>query len=554
MEKLDPKLLLGESLMVEYKDDNHDQFSDSKIVESAVSMANSAGGKIIIGITDDGVVKGSRRLESFWSSHKSIEAIILQNTRPNLMTSSGVYDHEGMKIVCVDVSVPGTTIGTTSGKFMKRRLDAKGKPVNIPMTAEEIAGGVSTVGSTDFSGNHLFFCNLEEIDIDLVEETSKKLLKQFLVTRDDKETAFFSQSPENILRGLGLLNIKGEPNIAAILLFGKAEAIKNRLPQAFIQFQVFGLRGELLKNERYTEPMVKLIPLLLSSTEFNHNSDEFTYRGSSVVIPEYSADAIREVIANALVHRDYTMPNSIQVQIFSTEMMVTSPGGFPFGVSIDRLLSVPPTPRNRRLAEALYRLKLVESSGRGIDFIYFGQAKYGRPAPDYQGSTNERVTVRLVGGKANLEFCKLLLSLHDKLTINEMLLVNSMFTNRDITLTEACKIIQIHESHTKEILMNMHRIGLVESVSDGEEKYFLKGSISPFARQATTPKRLSESEKRKFSELILTALRRRKSLSKAALADSVGLSEHQCYRLLSALSKNGQVRQTNDKKWEIIKV
>jgi len=552
MNILDPNLIQGESLKVEYKDDNHNQFSDTKIVESAVAMANSSGGTILIGVTDEGIVKGSKRLEDYWSSHKAIEAVILQSTRPNLMTKSEVCVHKGLKVVCIQVPVPGTTIGTTSGKFLKRRLDAKGRPVNIPMNAEEIASGVSTVGSADFSANHLLSCSMQEIDLDLIEETSKKLLKQYQLTRDEKEISFFSQTPENILRGLGMLNNNGEPNIAAVLLFGKAESIRNRLPQAFVQFQVFSPRGEILKNERYTEPMVKLIPLLLGLPEFNRNSDEFTYRGSSVVIPEYSAEAIREAVANALVHRDYTFPNSIQIQVYSNELVVTSPGGFPFGVSLERLLSAPPSPRNRRLAEALYRLKLVESSGRGIDFIYFGQARYGRPAPDYQGSTSESVSVRLVGGKANLEFCKLLLSLNDTLTINEMLLLNSMYSNRDLTLTEASKTIQIHESHTKEILMNMHCNGLIEVVNDGDEKYFLKGSISPFARKATTPKRLSEAEKKKFSDLIIAALKRRKSLSKASLADSVGLSEPQCYRLISVLNKQGKIRQTADKKWELV--
>jgi len=553
METLDPKYLTGETLIIEYKDDNHDGFNDNKIIESAVAMANSNGGKIFVGVTDKGIVKGSRRLnEEYWQSVQSIEAIILQNTRPNLMTKSSELVHEGLRVVCIEVPAASTTVGTNSGKYLKRRIDSKGSPINLPMNAEEIASGVSTVGATDFSANHLLGCTLEELDLELVEETSKKLLKQYQLSRDEKEIAFFNQSPENVLKGLGMLNRKGEPNIGAVLLFGKVETIRNRLPQAFIQYQVFSTRGELLKNERYTEPMARLIPLLLSLPELNRNSDEFTYRGTSVVIPEYSAEAMREAIANALVHRDYTFPNSIQIQVYGHELMVTSPGGFPQGVTIEKLLSVPPSPRNRRLAEALYRLKFVESSGRGIDFIYFGQARYGRPAPDYQGSTNDSVSVRLVGGKANLDFCKIILTLNDSLSINEMLLLNSMYSNRDLTLSEASRTIQIHESQTKEILMNMHRNGLVELVNDGEERYFLKGSISPFARKATSPKRLSTTEKKKFSDLIIAALKRRKSLSRASLADSVGLSEPQCYRLIRELTEKGKIRQTSDKKWELV--
>ena len=200
--------------------------------------------------------------------------------------------------------------------------------------------------------------------------------------------------------------------------------MRYRMPNAFVQYQRFGPRGEVLENNRYNGPLIKLIPMLVNLEGFKRKSDEFLYRGQSVTIPEYSEEAIREAIANALSHRDYTYQNSVQIQLFSNELIITSPGGFPRGVSVDKLLSVSPSPRNRRLSEALYRLKLSEGSGRGIDFIHYGQAKYGRPAPDYSASDNDRVSVRIPSGRANLDFCKLILSVNADLNIKEMLILN----------------------------------------------------------------------------------------------------------------------------------
>ena len=76
----------------------------------------------------------------------------------------------------------------------------------------------------------------------------------------------------------------------------------------------------------------------------------------------------------------------------------------------------------------------VESSGRGIDYIFQGQAKFGRPAPDYSESNNFRVTVRLTGGKANLDFCRFVISSVANPSIVELLILNALFFRRNLTL------------------------------------------------------------------------------------------------------------------------
>jgi len=66
------------------------------------------------------------------------------------------------------------------------------------------------------------------------------------------------------------------------------------------------------------------------------------------------------------------------------------------------------TVANRRschcLAEAFRRIGLVEQTGRGIDKIFAGQLRYGRPAPDYGRTNSTAVRVVLRGGQPSLEF------------------------------------------------------------------------------------------------------------------------------------------------------
>src|SRR3712207_5768487 len=70
----------------------------------------------------------------------------------------------------------------------------------------------------------------------------------------------------------------------------------------------------------------------------------------------------------------------------SDGLIISNPGGFVEGVTLDRLLVTEPRPRNPLLADIMKRVGLAERTGRGVDLIYQGLLRYGRPAPDYSRS------------------------------------------------------------------------------------------------------------------------------------------------------------------------
>ena len=74
------------------------------------------------------------------------------------------------------------------------------------------------------------------------------------------------------------------------------------------------------------------------------------------------------------------------------------------GVTYENLLGVEPTPRNPRLADVFKRLGLSERTGRGVDIIYEGTLRYGRPPPSYRGSTAQSVIVAIDARLADLKF------------------------------------------------------------------------------------------------------------------------------------------------------
>ena len=92
------------------------------------------------------------------------------------------------------------------------------------------------------------------------------------------------------------------------------------------------------------------------------------------------------------------------VKLYPHKLIVQNAGGFPKGVSLDNLLTVASTPRNRLLADVLSKTGIVERSGQGMDKNFLYTLSEGKPEPDYTMSDDFSVTVVLSGTVKNTGF------------------------------------------------------------------------------------------------------------------------------------------------------
>ncbi len=103
--------------------------------------------------------------------------------------------------------------------------------------------------------------------------------------------------------------------------------------------------------------------------------------------PEFPLTAIREIVLNALVHRDYSIHTEgmpIQLQIFSDRIEVTNPGGLYGRITLDQLGQIQPDTRNPVLATALETLKITENRYSGIPTVRREMLEYGLPMPQFE--------------------------------------------------------------------------------------------------------------------------------------------------------------------------
>lgn len=115
-------------------------------------------------------------------------------------------------------------------------------------------------------------------------------------------------------------------------------------------------------------------------------------------VPMFPELAIRELVANAIIHQDFHVSGTApMVEIFSNRMEITNPG-LPL-VKTDRFLDSPPKSRNEALASFMRRIGVCDERGSGVDKIVFQTELYQLPAPLFE-ATDEHTRAVLFAHKA----------------------------------------------------------------------------------------------------------------------------------------------------------
>ncbi len=125
-------------------------------------------------------------------------------------------------------------------------------------------------------------------------------------------------------------------------------------------------RRDFFLNTGYSLSLDEVVERIVSILPHNEIIERAT-RINDPVIPEI---AIRELVANAIVHRDYSQNSSfITINIFSDRIEITNPGGLLPDISVDRLIDHPSKTRNEVLADLMRKLRFVEEEGTGYDKV-----------------------------------------------------------------------------------------------------------------------------------------------------------------------------------------
>jgi ATP-dependent DNA helicase RecG len=160
-------------------------------------------------------------------------------------------------------------------------------------------------------------------------------------------------------------------------------------------------------------------------------------------ISDFPELAVREAVANALIHRDYHVSGPVTIEHAPSAFVVTSPGPLVTGVTPENILTHPSKPRNHALAAAFRTLGLAEELGRGVDRMFREMIRSGRSTPRIENAF-DLVRLTLVGGAPNTAIARFVAQLpeEEREDTDTMLILLRMCSTKTLTAKQAAPILQ----------------------------------------------------------------------------------------------------------------
>lgn len=340
-----------ESKTLEFK---RDLSSPKPLLKTLVAFANTAGGKLIVGVGDDKTVFG---FDIPLDEEERLVSIIADSIAPRLVPNIEMVTVEGKTLLVVEVFLSGSrphwlkAVGPINGVYV--RLGSSNRQADGQLIAE-LQRGVAGV-----SFDTLPMVDLDEEDLDF----------------DAMGSDFHNKDvDERMLQSLKIL-VKDQdrlvPSQGGVLLYGKERRF--HFDDAWVQCGRFvgNDKGDIFDHIDIHDSLPKAVDsiILFLKKHAMRGADFSEIRRKDIwSIP---INILREVVINALVHADYSHRGTpIRIAFFDSRIEVESPGLLLPGLTVEDMKQGVSQIRNPIIARVFRELDLIEQWGSGVPEIY----------------------------------------------------------------------------------------------------------------------------------------------------------------------------------------
>ena len=367
------EILKGESEKIEFKENA----KTNTYIKTVVAFANGNGGKIVFGVKDNKEIVG---VENEFEVMDGIINAISDSCYPMIVPDISLHTLENKTIILVEIEG-----GKKKPYYLKSKGMQKGTYIRSGATTRIIEEDY-VLKELVLEGENKYFdqqvCHGESVSDEEIEKFCEWLEK--LARKNSENDTEIRKITRNTLLSWKVLEEKNGrifPTNAYILLSGKENWEVSRK----IQCGVFkGETRSIFVDKKEFEGSIimqleKAYQYVLE--KINLGSDIVgIYRVDKYEIPPKS---IREVIANAVIHRSYLEPNDIQIALYDNRLEITSPGMLLSGVNVKRMKEGYSKLRNRAIASVFAYVNIIEKWGSGIPRIMNEIREYGLQEPEF---------------------------------------------------------------------------------------------------------------------------------------------------------------------------
>jgi ATP-dependent DNA helicase RecG len=365
----------GENSGVEFKQDD---IRPEQLAKEIVALANLKGGRILLGVDDEKNIVGITRANlSEWIA----DTVMGRYVHPVILPYYEEVVMEGGKKIAVVTIGPGI-----SKPYVVRERDRETAYIRIgnisrPATREQLLTLGSSSGIVHSEAMPVYGTSFESLDLARLENYIRDIIRDPRIPQNKPEWT-------ERLKALGFMTdgIAEEPlcTVASIALFG----VKPRpfLRQSGVRLMVFDAIDKIYQaklDKVIDAPLVgrfspdksgkQLIDSGLIEKVFDllepfitEESNELNGKPSRDREWFYPFEALRELLINALAHRDWTRPSDVEITCYLDRIEITSPGALPNSMTVEKVMAGQRSARNHIIVDVLRDYGYVDARGMGV--------------------------------------------------------------------------------------------------------------------------------------------------------------------------------------------
>ena len=334
----------GENLYVEFK-----QSFNEDVIETLCAFANAKGGTIYIGVANNGKISGvtiGKETIQQWLNE------IKNKTEPFLLAGAEVFNCNSKQIVALSIASYPIKPISIKGRCYKR-VENSNQLLSISEVVNIHLQSLNTSWDAYPDPNH------SENDISM-----EKIMLAMEIIRNNGISV--GNNPMLFLQKYNLVR-DGKITNAAYLLFKKVDTYETAIELGRFQNEIV-----IKDTARTKDDVIAQVEQVLDFVK-KHINKELIFKGEPRTTErwQYPLEALREIIVNMIVHRDYRSTADSIVKIFNNKIEFYNPGTLPPEITIEDLWNnnYRSNPRNKVIADFFKDMRLIEKVGTGIKRI-----------------------------------------------------------------------------------------------------------------------------------------------------------------------------------------
>jgi predicted HTH transcriptional regulator len=563
-------LAKGECEILDFKEQLEDKIAFGKslknfapkydeLAKDVVAFANKKGGFLFVGIEDK---TKEINPEFEYSDSKVFELIrqIQDRTVPSITIKPHKVNVNGLDVLVLEVPFTAQLHRTSKSEYLIRSNDG-----NRPIETYEMATVQAEKGLIVFD-QKTWDLPLDGRGNDKqgnpipgwqdIEKTRDLFLR---IQREKPQSPYLKNNSPEFTETLGLIkevNGKSLPTTTGILFIGNTKALKE-LPYNQIKYIRYYEDGTYTPFE-YSGNLIEMADACFQQLKSETKVKEFHFGLFREYIEDYPDVVLRELLINAIAHRDYSRQQIIEIRKYHNCLEFESPGHFPQGIDETNFLRKT-NPRNPGIMDVLREINYAEKAGSGFDKIFTALLSKGKKLPQ-PIQTDNSILLRVEADVYSEKLAELSLlykqTAKKDIDLEKLIVLNHIYTGQKLTFQQLEQLPFVNHYQLRKILAELQEIEFIETTGrTSGVKYIIHRSKLISDEDKIGYTKYKKQEKARQIEAILRFLDAVDEIDNEGARKLLLLNDSDIYavsRLFAEMKVNGlieEIRKDNRKVW-----